>query len=127
MGSISAITIRDSTGAEKDVETFLSTSADHGQVLRRRMADTWAPSTAINVTTGATLLLASNVNRLKYVLYNDSDTTVYLSGTNAVTTANGIPLSAGQWWLDETYSGDVYAIHGGSGNKSVRVAEMTND
>ena len=83
--------------------------------------------TAKNITTSATLVATGGII-CQHILYNDSDTTIYLAtdGDSAVTTSTGIPLAAGQTFVHEpTLFGPsgppaIYAIHGGTGSKALR-------
>lgn len=90
--------------------------------------------TAVNVTAAATKVFAITSQGTDFrngprnlVLANTSDTTIYVAfGADngaLLTTANGIPLAAGLiFGGDNTLvPQDVYAIHGGSGNKVLRI------
>lgn len=85
-------------------------------------------SRAVNVTTSAAQITSTptdSVSGQSLLVYNNSDTTVYIGGSN-VTTANGAPVPVATWSPAFGISpGEaVYAIHGGSGNKEVRVLEQ---
>lgn len=84
--------------------------------------------TTVNVTTSSTLVAAAG-NRDFLHIYNASDVTIYLcyDGTTAATVAAGIPLAPEEYLnLDNDgskpiFTKAVYAIHGGSGNKELRL------
>lgn len=86
---------------------------------------------AVNVTTSATTIAAANYGRRLLMIQNVSDTDIYLkldSSATALTTSNGIKLPAGGTPLVITckpgeFTNLVQGIHGGSGNKEVRVTE----
>lgn len=87
---------------------------------------------AQNVTTTATEVVPANVKRTAVLLQNTSDVDIYLKldgSTTALTTANGFKLGAGVslHFTTTAPSGfePVYAIHGDSGNKVLRVQEFT--
>lgn len=77
---------------------------------------------ALSVIHGATpTLVAAAGNRNYLHIYNNSDTTIYLSydgSATTVSTANGMPLKAGTALLisndsmPNVYNNAVYAVHG---------------
>jgi len=71
----------------------------------------------VNVATTATQVRAAAV-RQTIIIQNMSDTDMYLGDDNSVTTGNGFKVGAngGTITLDN-FTGDVYMIHGGAGNK----------
>jgi hypothetical protein len=84
---------------------------------------------AINITTSATLIAAGG-NRDFLHIYNNSDVIIYIGydgGGAAVTTSLGVPLPPNDTLqlnndgFRNIFNDAVYAIHGGSGNKEVRV------
>ncbi len=87
---------------------------------------------AINVTTTAAVVIPANVSRTGVLIQNVSDTDIYLKmdgSETALTAANGFKVSAGQSFGFTTtppvgYE-SVWAIHGGSGNKEIRLQEFT--
>lgn len=88
---------------------------------------------AVNCTTSASQLVAANSLRQLLVIQNVSDTDVFLKfdeSATEVTTANGILLSSagGKFTLSSGRNEHVYAvrgIHGGSGNKELRIQEIS--
>lgn len=87
------------------------------------------PFGAHNATTTASDMAAAQSGWSTGLIYNNSDTTVYVKYTAdaaEVTTANGIPIpAAGSLRLISLYPGvnpAIRIIHGGSGNKEVRYA-----
>lgn len=85
--------------------------------------------TAVNVTVASGLVLAANADRRYALLINDSDTPIYLALGVAAAVNQGIRLNAagGSYEmsapLGNLYTGAVYAIHGGAGNKVLLVTE----
>ncbi len=88
---------------------------------------------SVNVTTAATELVAASHNRTLLILQNVSDTDMYLkldSSATEVTVANGLKLAAGDPPLIITckpgqFTNAVRGIHGGAGNKDLRVQQET--
>jgi len=84
--------------------------------------------TAVQVQATSTLLAIAG-NRDFFHMVNNSDTTIYVcyDGTAAATVAEGLPVAPNQSiTLDNTgpkmiYNKAVYAIHGASGDKEVRL------
>lgn len=86
---------------------------------------------AINVTTTAAIAIPANVKRVGVLIQNVSDTTIYLKmdeSTTALTTANGLALLPSEYLSfatkDHQSFAPIYVIHGGSGNKEIRVQEF---
>jgi|GEM_PF-3217236 len=81
-------------------------------------------ATAVSVTGAATLVLAANANRKEYtIVHENASETIYVGLTSGVTTANGSPLVANQFYGSNKYTGDVYAISDGT-TVSVRAIEI---
>ena len=78
---------------------------------------------AVSCAVAATLLLASNPLRRKFVLYNNGATTMYFGFTNGVTAVNGFPLSAGAVFIEEAYNGDIWGVSPG-GAVNMRILEL---
>jgi len=87
--------------------------------------------TAVNCTATASELVAANARRILLIIQNVSDTNVYLkidSSSDEVTTSNGLLLAAGDpplviTCLPGQFVNAIRGIHGGSGNKSIRIQE----
>lgn len=84
---------------------------------------------AVSVTTSAILIVAANTRRQELIICNSSLTPdIYIGATSAVTSANGLPLFAGQSRESSksfpNYKGDVYGISA-SGTADVRYWENT--
>lgn len=85
--------------------------------------------TAVNVTTTAALIVPVGTYDFTHI-YNNSDTTIYVAYDGATATvAAGLPIAAGGY-LELNNDGSkpiftrgVSAIHGGSGNKEVRIQQ----
>lgn len=84
---------------------------------------------ALNITTSETTVAEAG-NRDFIHIYNNSDTTIYVKydgASTAVTTSNGLPIVAGATLMLDNDGGKnifnkkVTAIHGGSGNKEIRI------
>jgi hypothetical protein len=89
---------------------------------------------AVQITTAATLIAAASHGRKFLHIQNVSDTDIYLcydggegaAGVN-LTTANGLKLTTGEAIMlnndgqKDVFHNNVYGIHGGAGNKEVRV------
>ena len=88
---------------------------------------------AVNCTTSASQLVAANSLRKLLIIQNLSDTDVYLKmddSATEVTVANGLRLAAGDPPLVITcrkseHTFPVRGIHGGSGNKDLRIQEVS--
>lgn len=88
-------------------------------------------ATVSTVTVGSTSsqLLAANPVRKGFSIYNNSNRTVYLGLTNAVSTTGGffalVPAnSLYEWSLNSVFTGAVFAIATGT-NASCQVSEFT--
>ena len=79
--------------------------------------------TAVSVASTATSILAANTSRKAAFIANNGTQTVYLGRDNTVTTANGLPLAAGQTWPDDTSTDAWYGIVA-SGTCDVRFLEV---
>jgi len=126
MAGLDTINIRDADGNSKAIEVFLDAgSSRYIQVVRARKADTLTVSAvSVDTTVNGVVLASASDNRLRLVVYNNGTATIYI-GPSGVTTSNGIPLPVGQWWVDETFSGEIRAI-AASDSHNVRVADYTN-
>jgi hypothetical protein len=87
---------------------------------------------AKNITTSATVISPANLNRRFISLVNTSNETIfvkYAEGGDALTTANGHPIPPADYIVlkndghSPTFRDRVEAIHGGDGNKVLRVQE----
>ncbi len=84
---------------------------------------------AFYATTSSSQCLAANTARTWALFVNISDAFVFLALGAAAVLNTGIPLApnggAYQMTMAEgnLYTGDVYAIHGGSGNKPLCISE----
>jgi len=76
---------------------------------------------AVTVGTSATLLAAANSSRQALTIMNNGTATIYLGGSG-VTTASGLPVTAGQGFVVEGTTAALYAISGTAG-QDVRVME----
>lgn len=63
----------------------------------------------VNVGVTPTLLLAQRLKRVVFMIYNNSQVTVYV-GDSGVTIANGIPIQRGGSYTNEGFGGVVYGI-----------------
>ena len=85
--------------------------------------------TAVNVITSSGAVLAANANRKYALLVNDSDTTIYIKLNAAAVVNQGIRLNAngGSYEMStlfgNLYTGAIYGIHGGSGNKAILIVQ----
>lgn len=78
-------------------------------------------------SSGATLILAANANRVGVTLYNNGSVTVYIGVNSSVSTSNGIVLAAAgaydfNGW--KCYRGDIYGI-AASATADMRYLEWT--
>jgi len=83
---------------------------------------------AVNATTSETVIIANGYKRKLMIIQNVSDTDIYLKmdeSATALTTANGYKLTSGSTLLLTMewgeFSQDIKAIHGGAGNKELRI------
>lgn len=84
---------------------------------------------AVQVTTSVTTVLAASFGRTFIIIQNVSDEDIYLGITSdgtTLTTANGLLLEPGDWLIVDDIRGGAFtnaiqAIHGGTGNKELRV------
>jgi hypothetical protein len=65
--------------------------------------------TPVTVTASATLLLAANSLRVMCALSNTGTATVYIGGPT-VASGQGIPVAAGQTWVDDATQGAWYGV-----------------
>lgn len=81
----------------------------------------------MNITTGSQLILVANKNRTTATFVNDSDVVIYLRLGQEAALNTGIRLNpaggAFEINLTNLWKGDVYAIHGGAGNKVLCIEE----
>lgn len=81
-----------------------------------------------DVTTGSLVVLAANKFRTAAWLINDSDTIIYLGLGWAAALNAGIRLNSdgGSIEINKNclFKGDIYAIHGGTGNKRLAIVEL---
>lgn len=86
-------------------------------------------SVSFDVTTSSQLVLAANELRKFCILINDSSENIYIKFGSAASLNNGIRISANgfSYEIDNTnlWVGDIYAIHGGSGNKKLLIEEFS--
>lgn len=84
----------------------------------------------ISVGTSATQIVAANASRTSVLVVNNDPTkTLYVGKDSSVTTANGIPVAAGQAFSEDSagqrvYTGAVYGIVG-TGSLDARFWEGT--
>ena len=64
----------------------------------------------INVSTTATLIIASNVDEQNRLIENVGSETIYIGGDNSVLTTTGFPLEADEVLDFGVYTGDIYGI-----------------
>jgi len=69
---------------------------------------------AVSVGVSATQIVAANTNRHSILIGNNSSQTLFI-GDSTVTTANGIPVSAGSSFLEDSgglklWGGAIYGI-----------------
>lgn len=55
----------------------------------------------VSVTNAATQILAANSSRLQALIANNGSATMYLGKDNTVTSSNGIPITSGQYLIDD--------------------------
>jgi len=79
--------------------------------------------TVKNVTlqTTPTLILAQRLNRIVYLIYNNSLVNIYVGDAN-VTIATGIPITRGASYTNEGWNGAVYGIVA-TGTADIRVED----
>ena len=86
---------------------------------------TTAYRTGVAVATTSTQISSELVNRLYALIVNDSDTVIYLTLGGTAVLHQGIRLNAngGSYEINWTnlYTGSIYGIHGGTGDKVVTV------
>ena len=71
---------------------------------------TSSATTAVNVGTTDTVVLATNLGRREVTIVNDGANIVYLSLGRAATAANGIRLAAGASYTTNLWEGSINAI-----------------
>lgn len=98
----------------------MSTTASPGFISKHPGLNT----VEVLVTTTAQALINGGITVIAIIVKNISDATVYI-GNSTVTVANGFPIAVNESMILEmdlvTYD-NLYLIHGGTGNKAVRVA-----
>lgn len=94
-------------------------------VAQSRLATPANAGSGVLATTSSTVVVTPNTSRLEVTIVNDSDTVIYLRlGTSAVMNS-GIRLNAnGGSFTTDKYTGQINAIHGGTGTKNLTVAEI---
>jgi len=100
---------------------------DEGKLLIAKHEYETPANTGVDVGVASTLILALNADRLYAAIVNHSDTDIWISLGAAAILDQGIPLNAhgGSYEINWTnlYTGAIYGIHGGTGNKRVGVME----
>jgi hypothetical protein len=79
-------------------------------------------TSAVSVTSTATLLQAATSSPKGLLIYNNGTTTIYVGSTSGVTTATGIPVPAGQSYSDSVSTSAFYGICT-TGSNDVRVGQ----
>lgn len=89
----------------------------------------WVQS-AVSFGSGGTEVIAANADRVYIEFQNDSDTVMYLewtSGTPAVSEGHRLNASGATFDMsleqNNLYRGAFYAIHAGSGDKTLLISE----
>jgi hypothetical protein len=81
------------------------------------------------VGTTSTLILPANENRKYCIIINTSDVDIYLRLGKPAALGSGIFLAKNGFAYEidnnNLWVGAIYAIHGGVGNKSVSILEMS--
>ncbi|MBT9174013.1 MAG: hypothetical protein DDT21_02424 [Syntrophomonadaceae bacterium] len=81
---------------------------------------------AVSVRNVATRLLAGNAWRSYALVQNLSGVAVEIGFRSGLVLGQGIRVSSGQAWLDESaHTGEIYAVAATAGPHDVRVAEVT--
>jgi hypothetical protein len=84
-------------------------------------------SAPFNVTTTSQLVLAANEQRKFAEFINNSDENIFLSFGSAAAVDDGVRISADGFSYEIDFAnlwlGDVFAIHGGTGNKKLLIRE----
>ena len=80
------------------------------------------------VGTTANLVVSANANRVSLILFNVGASNAFIGSTSALTTANGIMLSTGSNFTEDSggeklYQGDVYIIS--TSSSDIRYWERT--
>jgi len=73
----------------------------------------------IEIDNTATSILAANATTTGFIIYNNSDQTLFL-GSDAVTIVNGMPVVAGASYSNDLWTGAIYGIVA-AGTSDVRV------
>jgi len=77
-------------------------------------------SGALGVTTSSAEVAPANASRKAVLIYNDSDTVIYLGFGEDAVANQGARLNAnGGLHREELFKGQINAIHGGSGTKNL--------
>jgi len=85
-----------------------------------------ASTTSSKIAVGATdtTILASNADRKKAIIVNDSDEVIYLNLSATAVMNEGIRLNAnGGSYIEEMYTGEISGICA-SGSKNVTITEI---
>lgn len=98
----------------------------HRQEVVPAIAGAAGSPLTVNATTSSSTLIAANGLRTALILYNNSDTTVWLGFGAAAVVSQGMPLLSGDRIVfDSFWQGDVRGIHGGTGNKAIAYQEFS--
>ena len=83
---------------------------------------------SVTVTVASQLVLAANKFRTNATFVNDSDQVIYLRKGQEAALNTGIRLNANggshEINLTNLWKGEIYAIHGGTGNKVLCIEEV---
>lgn len=117
------------TGVSAATEEFAGAvrlAGFHRQEVVPAIAGSAGSPQTVNATTGSSTLIAANALRTALILYNNSDTTVWLGFGAAAVLNQGMPLLSGDRVVfDSFWQGDVRGIHGGTGNKAISYQEFS--
>lgn len=79
----------------------------------------------VNESQSSQLLLASNPNRKKAIIVNESKKSLFLRYVNPAILDLNIELDSGGIWIEDSYSGDIFGIWENKADNGARITEIS--
>lgn len=116
--------------SESEFTTPTGTAAEIGDAisgLSTIASGTTSPTsnkTFIDESQSSVSLISSNSDRLRVVIINNSNKSMFLGFGVAAISDEGIELSSGDSWVDNVFSGEIFGIWGNAANNGATIEEV---
>jgi len=84
-----------------------------------------ATETFVNESQASVALVASNTNRLKVIIVNESNKSLWIRYVSPADEDVGIEIKAGDIWVEGDYTGVIYGSWDSGAKDGARVTEIT--